>query len=58
MAPELEAELKAAVAQLDYDALDTFLHALCDAWETAGKDQQKFTELAHQVLLEALGIKG
>jgi hypothetical protein len=49
-----EQALAAALQRLDYDTVDTFLHALCDAWEESRQDQAAFVERVRALLLALL----
>lgn len=57
MSPDARAELEAALAALDYDALDTLLHAIVDAAPADGppsgpEAQEAFASRVRTILLE------
>jgi len=56
MSPDARAELEAALAALDYDALDTLLHAIVDAAPADGPPadaaaQEAFAARVRRILL-------
>jgi hypothetical protein len=49
-----ERALVRALERLDYDTVDTLLHALCDAWEESRQDQAAFVARVRALLLDLL----
>lgn len=52
-----ERALASALERLDYDTMDTLLHALCDAWEECRQDQGAFVARVRALLLSLLSVR-